>query len=77
MVAGAAALGLEIHHGFQLYLVVLLPPHQDKQGPRCSHATCSWTTSGTLPRKCCQQDLPRQYFPGDSGHMAEWLNQRY
>jgi len=34
---------LEIPHGFQQSVVVLLAPYQDgtKQGRRCNHATCS------------------------------------
>jgi len=40
-VALAAALGLEMPHGFQKTLILLLAPHQDriKQSRGCNHAT--------------------------------------
>jgi len=44
-VAGAAGLtGLEMRHGFQKSLIVLLAPHKDrsKQNQRCNHATWSF-----------------------------------
>jgi len=73
-VAGAAALGgLGIPDDQQHFQIVLLAPHQDgtKQGRRCSHYIGPWKTSGPLSRGLSQKDLPRQYFMGHSGHMAE------
>jgi len=73
-VVGAAALeGLEISHGLQQFLIVLLAPHQNgtKQRRRFNHSTWSmFSISGLLSRGCSQQDLPRHSFMGRFVHMA-------
>ena len=60
--------GLEIPHGFQQSLTVLLAPHQDgtKQGQRCSHSTWSLNKLWAAFRRCRLklEGLSSPFFPG-------------
>jgi len=75
---GAVALGrLEMPHGFQQPLIVLLaPPYgKIKQDLRCNRATCPrpWSSYGTHSFWCSsQQDLPRRSILVVLGLTFKW-----
>jgi len=72
---GAAVIGrLQIPHGFQIVLLAHTKTVSSKVGEVVTPLG-PWSTVGQLFFGCRQQDLPRQSFLVDSGHMAKptWL----
>ena len=46
------------------------PRREQARSESHTHTTCFWTKFGLLSREWSQQDLPRQSFPGYTGHMT-------